>query len=208
MSSIEIVPIKNWDPIDEFFSFCWDILGSYFDLMAALFHFRLLTDDIRARSKSQSGLSDEELDKAWHIYDQGHPTHPIGGLRHISSQGAFRDRISEDGRDKILQDHMSIVIIYQAWEHHFRGIIAAWLACNKDDLKFDVMGDVRKLRQGIIHRGGRVENGIEWLNLSKDDLIKLDIPQWTNLFEKVILMCRELKKMKYGQESDPQIGFR
>ena len=45
-------------------------------------------------------------------------------------------------------------MIYSYWEDHFRAQIANAKGVTKDVLKSDVMGDIRWLRQSIVHHRG------------------------------------------------------
>ena len=49
---------------------------------------------------------------------------------------------------------MCVVGIYQIWDEHFRGQIAAALGVTPHDLKADIFGEIRELRKCIIHRRG------------------------------------------------------
>jgi hypothetical protein len=50
--------------------------------------------------------------------------------------------------------NMCIVNLFQLWEDHYRGRLASALDVQKNDLKVAVFGDLRVLRNAIIHSLG------------------------------------------------------
>ena len=201
---MQIVTADRWDPIDEFYSFFMDVLGAYLDLESALMQLRMISEKTRSESKTKLNMTDQELDKTWCIYGEGDPNISTKPPLYLSSQGAFRQRISPGGIDSKICGYMCIVIIYQVWEEHARKEIADGMGVEKNDLQFDLMGDIRNLRRSIVHRGGKAEKAIEWLNIDKNDVIKMNLERWKILKEKLILVCRELKKRMYGFSEDPK----
>lgn len=56
---------------------------------------------------------------------------------------------------------MCVVWIYQSWEDHYREKIATALGCKKNDILCPVFGDLRKLRNAIIHNSGVSTSDLE-----------------------------------------------
>ena len=56
---------------------------------------------------------------------------------------------------------MCTVWIYQCWEDHSRKEIATALGCKKNDILSPVFGDLRKLRNAIIHNLGVSTSDLE-----------------------------------------------
>jgi hypothetical protein len=53
--------------------------------------------------------------------------------------------------------NMSIVMMYAYWEDHYREKIAHAIGLkDKNDVKIEIMGDLRILRNSIVHNGGYV----------------------------------------------------
>lgn len=81
-----------------------------------------------------------------------------------------------------------MVLIYQYWEEHYRELIAKEYGFSKNDLKIDIFGDLRNLRNSIIHHKGIEIDGkykiLKWFK--KDKEIKIDKEQ----FEEIILNIR------------------
>jgi hypothetical protein len=207
MSPVQIVAADRWDYIDEFYSFFMQVFGAWLDLDVVLKQSRSHFEAIRAQSKAKLNMTDEDLDKLPCIYGEGDPNTTTNPPLFLSSQGAFRQRISPGGPDSIICGQMCIVIIYQVWEEHFRGVIAARMGVKSEELTFDVMGDIRSLRQSIVHHSGRAIQAIEWLNIVENDTINMDIERWKSIKERLRSMCRDLKKRMYGSEEDPRERF-
>lgn len=64
------------------------------------------------------------------------------------------DRATGSARETL--DHQWIVSTYTAWEHDFRPELAAAHGCAKDDVKHPVLGDLRLLRNDVVHHRGVV----------------------------------------------------
>lgn len=86
------------------------------------------------------------------------------------------DRDSGAARETL--DHQWVVSLYTAWEHHFRPNLAKAHGCHPDDVKHPLLGDLRRLRNDVVHHGGVVSPGntggcevLRWF--AKDDRIRL-----------------------------------
>lgn len=75
--------------------------------------------------------------------------------------------------------HQWVVSLYTAWEHHFRVDLATVHACQPGDVKHPVLGDLRRLRNDVVHHRGVVSAGnaggcevLRWF--APGDRIRLD----------------------------------
>jgi len=207
MSPIRVVPTDKWDAIDEFYSFFKYILGAFLDLDSALGQLRKMEEINRADFNTDHGITEADLDKAWQIYGEGDSITTTNPPLSLTSRRAFRFRISKGGPDEMIIGHMCLVAIFHAWEDHFRGLIAKEIGVNKGDLKYEVIGDLRSIRRSIIHRQGRAQRSLDWLSISRGVEIIMDIERWKIFDQRLRLMCRDLKRRKYGTEEDPKWRF-
>ena len=67
------------------------------------------------------------------------------------SQGDFLDGLSSGGKFEDLNSKAFIVMVYHRWEEHFRHLISRTLSVPKKSVQCDLMGDVRQVRNVIIH---------------------------------------------------------
>ena len=92
--------------------------------------------------------------------------------------------------------NQSVVQIYQYWEDMYREEIARNMGICKNDLKVDVFGDLRIIRQSIIHNHGIATSDItkckilKWFN--QKQVIEID----SKMFEKIVFESKgSLKKL-------------
>jgi hypothetical protein len=131
------------DAIDEFEEVLNSITG-------------LFVDSHDAYALLQAKVELEAEGKDWDspiYYGDG----PVGAANHVAHTTTIAERISRnaDGAENAtFVGNMALVMIYSYWEDHFRAQIATAKGVTKDALKSDVMGDIRWLRQSIIHHRG------------------------------------------------------
>ncbi|MBL7872027.1 MAG: hypothetical protein JNM78_10475 [Cyclobacteriaceae bacterium] len=68
----------------------------------------------------------------------------------------YRERNSPGNFNHVMIGNVCVVLIYQLWEEHYRERIASLLQKDKNDLKADSIGDIRNMRNDIIHHNFRV----------------------------------------------------
>jgi Trypsin-like peptidase domain len=86
-----------------------------------------------------------------------------GAANHVAHTTTIAERIGRNadcGENATFVGNMALVMIYSYWEDHYREQIATARRVTKDDLKSDVMGDMRWLRQSIIHHRGIATNDV------------------------------------------------
>lgn len=93
----------------------------------------------------------EYLDKRPTTYGRGDPNKPEHVKLHTCSQAELKARNEEGGANQKFIANMCLVSIYQYWEDHYRKKIAGVLGKKNSDIQSDIMGDIRLLRDSIIH---------------------------------------------------------
>ena len=86
---------------------------------------------------------------------------PSSDIVHSCTQGEYRKRNAKDGRNHIWMGQLALVQMYGFWDDCYRQKIAEASGREKNDLKSDIMGDLRWLRQSIVHHRGIALNEVE-----------------------------------------------
>ena len=102
---------------------------------------------------------------------EGDPNDTDNVILHKTTVGVLRDRTKKSGQDIKIITNLCIIAIYQYWEDEYREKIAISKGFNsKSDIKSDLFGEIRYLRQAIIHhKGKRIK---EFDKLLKLDFVK------------------------------------
>lgn len=120
----------------------------------------------------QDKLVAEAEDQNWDtpLYYGDGPAGEATQVAHTTTLGERIGRNACDSENCTFFGNMALVTIYGFWEDHYREKIAETRGIAKDDIKSDVMGDIRHLRHSIIHNIGiatkEVENCkvLKWFN--------------------------------------------
>lgn len=102
----------------------------------------------------------EDMDNACeHFIGKGDPNDPNNVMYHRCKEGEYKRRNSAgDSNDKAIGRYC-IVLLFEYWEREYRGRFARALGVPKPSLVHDLFGDLRFLRNAIIHhRGLATEN--------------------------------------------------
>jgi hypothetical protein len=98
-----------------------------------------------------AGMSKEaQLQRAFFI-GTGEPGTMESVMQHKTTMGEFASRNTRDGKNHILMGRLLIVVIYAYWETEHRARIAAALGKQLDDVQVSILGDLRLLRNDILH---------------------------------------------------------
>lgn len=138
------------DAIDEFEKVLNSITGLFVD-----------SQDAYALLQAKVELEAEGKDWDSPIY---YGDGPLGAAHQVAHTTTIGERISRNadcGENATFVGNMALVMIYSYWEDHFRAHIATARGLTKDALKPDVMGDIRRLRQSIIHHRGIATDEID-----------------------------------------------
>jgi len=108
-----------------------------------------------------------DLDSLDFFYGHGNPNDPSNRLLHRTTQGDFKRRNVKGGKNHVRAAQLLIVLLYSFWEHEYRPRLAGSLGlADADGLKIPLFGDIRLVRQDIIHHRGVV---------TKDTATKLSV---------------------------------
>ena len=92
--------------------------------------------------------------------------------------------------------NMIVVLLYQYWESYFRPRIAAILNEEPSDVKVPVIGDLRHIRNSIIHHGSIANADIERCEILKwfapGDEISIDYVKVKRIRELIHEFCNDL----------------
>jgi hypothetical protein len=86
----------------------------------------------------------------------GDPNDPNNVMQHRTTQGEFKRRNARNGSNYVRTAHWLIVLVFEYWETEHRARIASALRLKKDEFKIPLFGDIRRLRNDIIHNQGNV----------------------------------------------------
>ena len=107
----------------------------------------------------------ETLDRSQYFYGDGppehHPDDPAAPWLHETTQGELKRRNLPGGLNDMFIGNMGLVAIYTYWEDHYRGQIASALGKDKNDVAAPVFGDIRLIRNSIVHHRGIALDEIE-----------------------------------------------
>ncbi len=141
------------------------LYGLYLDATTGFRHNVAATE--KAQEQTAQLVSDRaELDQAPITYGRGEHNDPNSVRQHQTTQGEYKARNSPGGSNYRLLSHTLIVFAFQLWEHEYRPRIAKLLGIEKTkELKVPIFGDLRHLRNEILHHRGvlreRISNRLE-----------------------------------------------
>ena len=176
----------------EFNNVLDEIYGIYLDSTRG---FHLLREEIIKSQhfvSEKTGMSIVDIDKAKHSYGVGDPRKTDSYILHDCTQSLLKKRNEKNGDNYAIIANMCIVLIYQYWEDHYRGHIAEELGyTDKNDVKSDIMGDLRLLRISIVHNKAIAKEDVENCKLlqwfKKGDIIYVN----EKMFENIVYYIKE-----------------
>lgn len=156
--------------LDELISVIDDIYSIYLDSSMGFVQNKRIIEESQKTSMTTLNLSQEHLDNLPMTFGAGAPGDPNTIVLHQSKQGDFKSRNERGGRNHITLGNLCIVLLYQYWEDYYRGEIANSLSKGKNEVHSDVFGDLRLLRNSILHHR----------SISLDDISRYKIFKWFN----------------------------
>ncbi len=97
----------------------------------------------------------EELDSACIIYSKGNKNESdYRTLHYCATQEEYKKRNSPKGGNYKFIGNMTLISIYEYWENSCRNKLATYHQVKQDKIKSDIFGDLRYLRNSIIHHQG------------------------------------------------------
>jgi len=107
----------------------------------------------------------EDLDGVEYFVAPGSPNDPATILYHRCTQGEFKERNTPSGKNDLFIGRYCIVWLYECWESEYRDRLAHAVDLTREDLRHDVFGDLRYLRNAIIHNQGLATRECERLRV-------------------------------------------
>lgn len=87
----------------------------------------------------------------------GDPNMPQSEMSTKISTKKLQQNLAEGGEFEGQMAKMTLVYIYHQWEEYFRGKIADAMSIEKKVVKCDLMADVRRIRNNIVHKHSVVD---------------------------------------------------
>ena len=129
------------------------IYGLYLDCVTGLVELRNKLINLQNQSLRMGvQTSIEKLDTCNITFGKGAPWE--GKSLHICTQGELKERTKRGGQDSVLMAQLFLVMIYSYWEKRFRSEIAKEQGRSVNEIKSDIMGDLKWIRHSIIHNKG------------------------------------------------------
>ncbi|WP_156928476.1 hypothetical protein [Bradyrhizobium sp. th.b2] len=142
----------------EYSSLVDDAYALFLDAMSAMPKFATWLEDSQRRSlemfrgHENGPTTVEELDNTSFLYGTGDPNKPEEvRVQHESTQGEVKARNQQHGVNCRTVSRVLIITIYQFWEDHYRQQFANLVGKAKNEIASDFFGDIRHLRNDIIH---------------------------------------------------------
>jgi hypothetical protein len=140
--------------IHEFDAAIDDAVALYLDSQVAMTMFSETLTKLQLRIAAQERLSVQHLDQLSYTYGNGDPNDPPSvGLVSVT-QGMVKARNAKGGRNHLLLGQRFIVDLYSFWEDGYRSKIAEALNQERGSIRSDVFGDIRHLRNSVVHHFG------------------------------------------------------
>lgn len=141
--------------------------------------------------KSMAPESEHDADEIPLLIGTGEPGTPEANVRHITTQGEALARSGDGGAHRIAIGNACVVYLFAAWEVRHRAAVASALRLYRvDELKVPLFGDLRLLRNSILHRGGQASKEVEHRSeilrwYSEGDDIVIDTVKWDEVRRRV-----------------------
>ena len=105
----------------------------------------------------QIQLEAENQDRNWNepVYFGDGPPSQVRNVAHTTTIGDRIGRNACDGANCTFVSNMAVVAIYSYWEDYYRLEIAKAMNLTNQELKSDIFGEIRRLRQAIVHHHGK-----------------------------------------------------
>lgn len=137
------------------------IWGIYLDSTTGFQNIKEKIESLQRQISRVMDVSIEYLDNLPISYGNGNPNNPNAVELHRTTQREYKIRNSEGESNYKFIGNMCLISIYQYWEDFYRGNIARLKGIEKNELLCDIMGDLRLLRNSIIHHRGIALKNIE-----------------------------------------------
>jgi hypothetical protein len=108
-------------------------------------------------------FTQEHLDNSNILYCNGNPNDPNTKAILICRQLEFKKKNCPSGKNYKIIGNICFVLIYTYWEDQYRSIIAKDVlnSSNKNEVKLNIMGDLSRIRNLIIHHKGIADKRVK-----------------------------------------------
>jgi predicted nucleotidyltransferase len=171
--------------ITDFISKIDELYGYFLDSIIGFFNNYKQIDDIQKQT-IKNIRSDVVLDDLTFSYGKGDPNDPNSIELHRTSQGKLKKRNEKNGDNCILAARFFIILTYIFWEEEYREKIANALKINKNNLIVPIIGDLRMLRNDIIHHQSII---------TKETISKLKVINKFKEGEEIRLLEKEVENL-------------
>ena len=108
-----------------------------------------------AKSKTRYNLSISEFDDSCLIYTRGTKGKPdYKVLHYCPTQGQYKKRNGPNGENYRFMGNMAIISFYEYWQNSCRNKLAVYHKVKPNEIKSAIFGDLRLLRNSIVHHKG------------------------------------------------------
>lgn len=140
------------DVVREFIDFTNAQVGAYMDALAGFAgHYTRVDRQVHrvSRSVRQSGQNPNEKVVVWASYED--PSQPDIIHNRIIRADDYLAINSRGGSNEQQHARAIVVFLYTVWESEIRPRLAAAKGVELNDIRSDIMGDLKQLRHAIIH---------------------------------------------------------
>jgi hypothetical protein len=159
--------------LNEYAEIVGDAYALYLDAGAAMPRYATFVEEQQQRSlvtfmgQDDAPQTLEQLDRANFYYGRGDPNDPSARIQHVSTQGELKVRNRDDGANCKTVSRVVILTVYQFWEDHYREQFANAVCKVKNDIMGDFFGDIRHIRNDIIHHRNHASERVNKCKLLK-----------------------------------------
>ncbi|MFZ2209219.1 MAG: hypothetical protein WAV22_11180 [Porticoccaceae bacterium] len=132
------------------------LFGFYFDADMAF----ALTKRRLEEMQKQLRLGDSNDFSYSEDLPTGTPEQVLQKSLHRTTFGALKERMDKSGTDSQLAAQAMIAFTYHIWEEKYRGSLTNNAGVPIHDTNSDIMGDLRLIRNSIIHNKGVADAGV------------------------------------------------
>jgi len=175
---------NNLGNLASFYQEVDDIIGMYYDSTKG---FALNYEQMVAAQQyfnRTASIAIEQMDETAMSYGNGVPTlppdHPdtLAMILYSTTQAVHKANNTKGGKNYKVIGNLSICQVYSYWEDYYRAHVAKDLGILKNELRADIFGDIRLLRNSILHHRAVALPDIEKCRLTnwfrKGDCIVID----------------------------------
>ena len=131
-----------------------EALRVYLDSTMGYQHNKVYLEKSQKAASQETGKNIAELDKINFTYGTGDPGAADSKVWLEISQEQFKLHNSDRGKNEIFVGQMTLIFIFSFWEEIYRPKMARILNVQKNEISIDIFGELRNLRNDIVHHGG------------------------------------------------------